>query len=155
MKFLYSIFRTFFVYLCFCFPLLMSANEVNALNDLSNRLTSSSSASFTTGIGYGITYLLNRTVEKTELALACKRVENEFIGINSGIMDQFIICNGVENGALLLDCNTLEYETIPFELEDNVLIVAGTNKTNNAIQQNGNSFLYKAFIFSPFVIDEV
>ena len=88
----------------------------------------SSSASFTTGIGYGITYLLNRTVEKTELALACKRVENEFIGINSGIMDQFIICNGVENGALLLDCNTLEYETIPFELEDNVLIVAGTNK---------------------------
>ena len=88
----------------------------------------SSSASFTTGIGYGVTNLLNRTVEKTELALACKRVENEFIGINSGIMDQFIICNGVENGALLLDCNTLEYETIPFELEDNVLIVAGTNK---------------------------
>ena len=62
------------------------------------------------------------------LALACKRVENEFMGVNSGIMDQFIICNGVENGALLLDCNTLKYETIPFELEDNVLIIANTNK---------------------------
>ena len=88
----------------------------------------SSSASFTTGLGFGLTTLLNRPVEGTDLALACKRIENEFMGVNSGIMDQFIICNGVENGALLLDCGTLEYETIPFELEDNVLIVAGTNK---------------------------
>ena len=88
----------------------------------------SSSASFSTGLGYGLTYLLGRPVENTELALACKRIENEFMGVNSGIMDQFIICNGVENGALLLDCNTLKYEVIPFDLEDNILIVAGTNK---------------------------
>ena len=88
----------------------------------------SSSASFCTGLGFALSTLVGNPVNGTNLALACKRVENEFMGVNSGIMDQFIICNGVDNGALLLDCNTLKYEEIPFELEDNVLIIANTNK---------------------------
>jgi len=88
----------------------------------------SSSASFCTGLGFALSSLVNKPVSGTNLALACKRVENEFMGVNSGIMDQFIICNGVDNGALLLDCNTLKYEEIPFELGDNVLVIANTNK---------------------------
>lgn len=88
----------------------------------------SSSASFCTGLGFALSTLVNKPVSGTALALACKRVENEFMGVNSGIMDQFIICNGVDNGALLLDCNTLKYEEIPFELGDNVLVIANTNK---------------------------
>lgn len=88
----------------------------------------SSSASFCTGLGFALSSLLNKPVAGTALALACKRVENEFMGVNSGIMDQFIIANGVDNGALLLDCNTLKYEVIPFDLEDNVLVIANTNK---------------------------
>lgn len=88
----------------------------------------SSSASFCTGLGFALSSLVNKPVSGTALALACKRVENEFMGVNSGIMDQFIICNGVDNGALLLDCNTLKYEEIPFELGDNVLVIANTNK---------------------------
>ena len=64
----------------------------------------SSSASFCTGLGFALSSLVNKPVSGTDLALACKRVENEFMGVNSGIMDQFIICNGVDNGALLLDC---------------------------------------------------
>ena len=50
------------------------------------------------------------------------------MGVNCGIMDQFIICNGKDNKALLLDCNSLKYEEIPFVLGDNVLVIAGTNK---------------------------
>lgn len=88
----------------------------------------SSSASFCTGLGFALSTLMNNPVANTALALACKRVENEFMGVNSGIMDQFIIANGVDNGALLLDCNTLKYEVIPFDLEDNVLVIANTNK---------------------------
>lgn len=88
----------------------------------------SSSASFCTGLGYALSSLNCNLVSHTALALACKRVENEFMGVNSGIMDQFIICNGKDEKALLLDCNTLKYEEIPFELEDNVLIIANTNK---------------------------
>lgn len=88
----------------------------------------SSSASFSTGVGFALSSLIGNPVKGTDLALACKRVENEFMGVNSGIMDQFIICNGVDNGALLLDCNTLKYEEIPFELGDYVLVIANTNK---------------------------
>lgn len=88
----------------------------------------SSSASFSTGIGYALSYLTNSLVSGTELALACQRVENEYMGVNCGIMDQFIICNGKKEQALLLDCNTLKYEEIPFKLGDNVLVIASTNK---------------------------
>ena len=88
----------------------------------------SSSAPFSTGIGYALSYLTNNLVDGTKLALACQRVENEYMGVNCGIMDQFIICNGKDNQALLLDCNTLKYEEIPFVLGDNVLVIAGTNK---------------------------
>ncbi len=120
----------------------------------------SSSASFCTGLGFALSSLVNRPVSGTDLALACKRVENEFMGVNSGIMDQFIICNGVDNGALLLDCNTLKYEEIPFELGDNVLVIANTNKKRQLadskynerraecdevlriINENGNNYTY-------------
>lgn len=120
----------------------------------------SSSASFCTGLGFALSTLVGKPVKGTDLALACKRVENEFMGVNSGIMDQFIICNGVDNGALLLDCNTLKYEEIPFELEDNVLIIANTNKKRQLadskynerraecdkvleiINQNGHNYTY-------------
>ena len=120
----------------------------------------SSSASFCTGLGFALSSLINSLVEKTPLALACKRVENEFMGVNSGIMDQFIICNGVDNGALLLDCNTLNYEEIPFELGDNILVIANTNKKRQLadskynerraecdevlriINENGNNYTY-------------
>lgn len=120
----------------------------------------SSSASFCTGLGFALSSLVNRPVSGTDLALACKRVENEFMGVNSGIMDQFIICNGVDNGALLLDCNTLKYEEIPFELGDNVLVIANTNKKRQLadskynerraecdevlkiINDNGNNYTY-------------
>lgn len=120
----------------------------------------SSSASFCTGLGFALSSLVNKPVSGTDLALACKRVENEFMGVNSGIMDQFIICNGVDNGALLLDCNTLKYEEIPFELGDNVLVIANTNKKRQLadskynerraecdevlkiINDNGNNYTY-------------
>lgn len=88
----------------------------------------SSSASFCTGLGLALSTLNGKPITGTKLALLCKRVENEHMGVNSGIMDQFIIANGVTNGALLLNCNTLEYEKIPFDLQDNVLIIGNTNK---------------------------
>jgi galactokinase len=47
------------------------------------------------------------------LARLCQRVENEFVGANCGIMDQFISANGRENHALLLDCRDLSFRLAP------------------------------------------
>lgn len=88
----------------------------------------SSSASFCTGLGYALSTLNHHPIEGTQLALMCKRVENEFMGVNCGIMDQFIVCNGKKDHALLLNCDQLTYNVIPFDLKNYSLIIANTNK---------------------------
>jgi len=58
------------------------------------------------------------TFAPTEIAKVCHRAENEFIGIRSGIMDQFASCNGRRGHALLLDCRSLEvsYVAVPRDI---------------------------------------
>jgi galactokinase len=57
-----------------------------------------------------------------ELAKLCRRAENEFIGLPSGIMDQFISIFGRENAAVLIDCRSLTSE--PVALPGGAAIVA-------------------------------
>ncbi len=54
-----------------------------------------------------------------------RQVENEYVGVQSGIMDQFASAHGREGHALLLDCRSLEHELIPTP-EDLVFLVADT-----------------------------
>ena len=54
-------------------------------------------------------------------ALLGQRAENQYVGVNCGIMDQFTSACGVENKLLLLDCRSLEWKTIP--LPENISIV--------------------------------
>ena len=63
-----------------------------------------------------------------QMALIGKQVENEYIGVNSGIMDQFAIALGQSNQALLLDCATQKYEYVPFDMNDYELVIMNTNK---------------------------
>ncbi|MCC6695106.1 MAG: galactokinase [Candidatus Hydrogenedentes bacterium] len=55
-----------------------------------------------------------------------QRVENHFLGVASGIMDQFVVRAGREGHALFLDCRTNVYEQIPLALADAVFVVADT-----------------------------
>ena len=64
----------------------------------------------------------------TQMALIGKQVENEYIGVSSGIMDQFAIALGQSNHALLLDCATQKYEYIPFDMSGYELVIMNTNK---------------------------
>uniref|UniRef100_UPI003EBCD7E4 galactokinase n=1 Tax=Bacillus maqinnsis TaxID=3229854 RepID=UPI003EBCD7E4 len=67
-------------------------------------------------------------VSNVDLALLAQRAENEFIGVNCGIMDQFSISLGKENHAILLKCDTLSYEYSPFRQDGLSLVIANTNK---------------------------
>ncbi|MHC5033566.1 MAG: galactokinase, partial [Planctomycetota bacterium] len=51
-----------------------------------------------------------------ELALLCQRAENEFVGVNCGIMDQFVSVHAKKEHALLLDCRSLEHELLPLDM---------------------------------------
>lgn len=72
--------------------------------------------------------LFQLEAEMLELVLIGKKVENEFIGVNSGIMDQFAIGMGQKDQAILLDTNTLEYEMVPVKLGEYVIAIMNTNK---------------------------
>jgi galactokinase len=61
------------------------------------------------------------TLSSMSRALLGQKAENQYVGVNCGIMDQFASACGVENKLLLLDCRSLEWKTIP--LPENVSIV--------------------------------
>ncbi|MDI0274225.1 galactokinase [Bacillus safensis] len=67
-------------------------------------------------------------VSNARLALLSQRAENEFIGVNCGIMDQFSIALGKEDHAILLNCDTLDFEYSLFRQEGLALVIANTNK---------------------------
>jgi galactokinase len=51
-------------------------------------------------------------LSRPELALLCQRAENTFVGVNCGIMDQFISALGQQDAALLIDCRSLDHRTV-------------------------------------------
>ena len=60
-----------------------------------------------------------------QLALLSQKAENQYVGVNCGIMDQFASACGVENNLLLLDCRSLEWKTIPLP-DDIAIVIADT-----------------------------
>lgn len=62
------------------------------------------------------------------LAKFCQKVENQFIQVNCGIMDQFSVALGKKEQAILLDCNSLEYNYVPIIMHDYKLVLMNTNK---------------------------
>jgi galactokinase len=88
----------------------------------------SSSASIEVLMAYALDKLFQLNIPALEIALLSKKVENEFIGVNCGIMDQFAVTFGKKNKAILLNCDTLEYELLPFDTGDHVLAIINTNK---------------------------
>ncbi|NBC65734.1 MAG: galactokinase [Bacteroidetes bacterium] len=86
----------------------------------------SSSAALEGGVIFGLSNLFNIELSKLEMALTGQRVENDFVGVQCGIMDQFINIHGREEYALKLDCRSLEYEFYPFKREDIHIVLCDT-----------------------------
>lgn len=88
----------------------------------------SSSASLELLIGIIAEELFDLDLSRLDLVKIGKQTENEFIGVNSGIMDQFAIGMGADQRAIYLDTNTLEYELVPLDLGNHVIVIMNTNK---------------------------
>ncbi|HHX53252.1 MAG TPA: galactokinase [Erysipelothrix sp.] len=89
-------------------------------------LSSSASIEVVTGAMLNEVYSLGLSM--VDIALISQKAENEFVGVNCGIMDQFAVAMGKEDNAILLNTNTLEYEYIPVVLEDASIVIMNTNK---------------------------
>lgn len=88
----------------------------------------SSSASIELLTGYIVQNLFDLNLDRLDLIKTGQKVENEFIGVNSGIMDQFAVGKGQKDTAILLDCNTLDYELVPIVLENHSIVIMNTKK---------------------------
>ncbi|MEH7352381.1 galactokinase [Neobacillus drentensis] len=88
----------------------------------------SSSASIELLTGVLVDSLFGLEIPRLDVIKLGKQVENQFIGVNSGIMDQFAIGMGKKDAGILLDCQTLKYEYAPIQLENHKIIIMNTNK---------------------------
>lgn len=71
---------------------------------------------------------LSKPVDMVKMALIGQRAENNYIGLNCGIMDQFASAMGKRDCAILLKCDTLKYDYSRLAMEGFSLIIANTNK---------------------------
>lgn len=102
--------------------------DVYVYGNIPNRSGLSSSASLELLTGIIAEKLFDLNLERLDLVKIGKLTENEFIGVNSGIMDQFAIGMGADQRAIYLDTNSLEYDLVPLDLKDNVVVIMNTNK---------------------------
>ena len=73
-----------------------------------------------------------------DVALWSQKAENEYVGMNCGIMDQFISALAKEDHAMMLDCATLDYEYVPLDLGDYTLVITNTNAPHKLTETQYN-----------------
>ncbi|PKL01494.1 MAG: galactokinase [Tenericutes bacterium HGW-Tenericutes-1] len=106
--------------------------------DLPNSSGLSSSASIELLIAVMMNDLFKLKINRPDLAVLCKKVENEYIGVNCGIMDQFVIANGVKDHALLLDCHTLEFSKVPLDLGEYKIVICNSKVKRGLVDSKYN-----------------
>lgn len=99
-------------------------------------LSSSASIEIVTAFALNETY--QSGFSKLELVQLSKKVENDFIGVNSGIMDQFAVAFGEKEKAIELNCDTLDYKIVDCQLQDYVLAIINTNKPRKLSESKYN-----------------
>jgi len=98
----------------------------------------SSSAAVEVSMAYTWQVLTGFKLSRVELALLCQRAEQEFVGMNCGIMDQFVSALGQRDHALLIDCRSLHYQPVPLPAEAAV-VVADTMKRRGLLDSEYNT----------------
>jgi len=91
----------------------------------------SSSAALEVATALAVLSLVGASYPGPKLARLCQRAENEFVGANCGIMDQFISLNAEKDHALLLDCRDLSFKLAP--IPDHVALVIANTMVKHSV----------------------
>jgi galactokinase len=98
----------------------------------------SSSASIEVVTAYALLSMEGRSTDTVDIAVWSQHAENEFVGVKCGIMDQFAVANGKKDHAILLDCDSLRYELVPFRSGEYKLVIGNTNKRRGLVDSKYN-----------------
>lgn len=77
----------------------------------------SSSAALECAVAFALNEIFSLGLSKMEIVKIAQAGENNFVGVKCGIMDQFASVFGKEGHVIRLDCRSLEYEYVPFDLK--------------------------------------
>ncbi|MDR3190111.1 MAG: galactokinase [Lactobacillaceae bacterium] len=102
--------------------------ELVISGDLPNASGLSSSSSLELLIGVVLKRLFNLPIPRLQMVVSGQLAENGFVGVNTGIMDQFAVGFGEKDKAIYMDANSLDYQMVPVELGDYVIVIMNTNK---------------------------
>lgn len=120
------------------YRMISSGADILFYGEIPNGAGLSSSASIELVTGVLLDGLFNLNIDRIEMITLGQKVENEYLGINSGIMDQFSIGKGKKNHAILLNCQTLDYNYAPIKLTDHVILIINTNKQRTLARSKYN-----------------
>lgn len=86
-------------------------------------------------------YFLNPAIEQSpeariEAVKACQKAENQYIGVQCGIMDQFAVAFGRENQAMLLDTQSLDYQYVQMNLPEDVVLCLINSKKSRELENS-------------------
>lgn len=98
----------------------------------------SSSAALEVVTAYTIATLNELEIKPVEMALLCQRAENNFVGVNCGIMDQYVSRLGQKDNALLIDCRSNEYELVPFSIGDYQVVICNSKVERGLVDSEYN-----------------
>ncbi|MFW5981413.1 MAG: galactokinase [bacterium] len=98
----------------------------------------SSSAALEVVTAYALAELHQVDIKGVEMALLCQKAENNFVGVNCGIMDQYISRLGKKDHALMIDCRTNEYELIPFKSKDYKIVICNSKVERGLVDSEYN-----------------
>jgi len=98
----------------------------------------SSSASIELLMAAALNELFNCNIPTIELVKLCQRAENLFVGVNCGVMDQFVVGMAKRDNAILLNCLDLEYDYIPVLLKEHSLVISNTNSPRSLVDSKYN-----------------
>ena len=102
--------------------------EMMYYGDVPNGAGLSSSASIEMVTAVALNEFFSAGLTMIEMVKMSQKAENEFVGMNCGIMDQFAVGFGKKDHAIFLNCNNLTYENVPLVLGEFSLIITNTNK---------------------------
>lgn len=87
----------------------------------------SSSAALECGLATVLNHIFAFGLDKHTIARLSQKAENEYVGVQCGIMDQFANVFGQKHQVIKLDCRSLEYELIPFKITGYKIVLLDTN----------------------------
>ncbi len=99
----------------------------------------SSSAALECGLSYGLNELFALGLSKLEMVKLSQQADHNYVGIKSGIMDQFASMMSREGHVILLDCRSLDYKYIPLDLGDYTFLLVNSGFSHQLADSEYNT----------------